>query len=160
MYFSGNVGLIAVRTASGLSERLSTPRPWLGAARGLVLCCCAAQFPYPYGKTNALSDETMLTGRQTDGTDRWTDQTGRQTDRRVFCIISNMKKYTSAVRSTKNVFDQNSALQAACDTSIARVTRCVCPREGYRSVAPLLMPGSTGLRRSALFCARKLYNSH
>ena len=31
-----------------------------------------------------------------------------------------MKKYTSAVRSTKQDFDHNSALQAACDTSIAR----------------------------------------
>ena len=73
-------------------------------------------------------------------------------------IFKYMKKYTSAVRSTKNDFDQNSALQAACDTSIARVTRCVYPREGYRSVTPLLMPGSRGLRRSTLFCARKLYN--
>ena len=37
-------------------------------------------------------------------------------------------------------------LQAACDTSIARVTGCrVYPREGYRSVNPLLMPGATGL---------------
>ena len=50
---------------------------------------------------------------------------------------------------------QNSALQAACDTSIARVTGCVYPREGYRTATPLLIPGSTGLRRSALFCARK-----
>ena len=41
-------------------------------------------------------------------------------------IIYKMKKYTSAVRSTKNnFFDQNSALQAACDNSIARVTECV-----------------------------------
>ena len=58
------------------------------------------------------------------------------------------------------IFDQNSVLQAACDTSIARVTECVdhvYPREGCRSVTPLLMPGSTTLlRRSALFCARKL----
>ena len=58
----------------------------------------------------------------------------------------------------KGNFDQNSALQAACDTSIARVTGCVYPREGYKSVTPLLMPGSTGLTRSALFCARRLFN--
>ena len=58
-----------------------------------------------------------------------------------------MKKYSRAVRSTKNVFDRNSALQAACDTSIACVTGCVCPRQGYRSVTPLLMPWSTGLGR-------------
>ena len=56
-----------------------------------------------------------------------------------------LKKNTSAVRSTKKEVDQNSALQAACDASIARVTGCVYPREGYRSVTPLLMPGSTGL---------------
>ena len=55
--------------------------------------------------------------------------------------IKKMQKYTSAVRSTKKVFDQNSILQAACDTSIARVTGCVYPREGYSSVTPLLMPG-------------------
>ena len=65
-------------------------------------------------------------------------------------IMKEMKKYTSAARSTKKVFDQNSALQAACGTSIARVTGCVLPREGYRSVTPLLMPRSTGLRRSTL----------
>ena len=51
----------------------------------------------------------------------------------------------------KGFFVQNSsALQAPCDTSIARVTGCVYiyRREGYRSVTPLLiMPGSTGLRR-------------
>ena len=57
-------------------------------------------------------------------------------------------------------FDQKSALQTACDTSMARVTGCVYPREGYRSVTPLLMPGSRGLTHSALFCARKLYNPH
>ena len=47
---------------------------------------------------------------------------------------------------------QTSALQFVCDTSIARVTGCcVCPREGYRSVTPLLMPGPTGLRRQPCF---------
>ena len=70
------------------------------------------------------------------------------------------KKCTSAVRSTKNHFDQNSALQAACDTSTARVTGGVYLREGCRSVTPPLLPGSRGLRRSALFCARQLYNPH
>ena len=65
------------------------------------------------------------------------------------------------MRSTKKDIYQNSASQAACDTSIARVTGCVHPREGYRSVASLLMPRSTGLRRSALFFARKLlYNPY
>ena len=34
-------------------------------------------------------------------------------------ILKKMKKYNLAVRSTKNDFDQNSALQAACDTAIA-----------------------------------------
>ena len=70
------------------------------------------------------------------------------------------EKYTSAATSTNKEFDQNSALQAACDTSIARVTGCVYPREGYRSVTLLLRSGSTGPRRSAFFCARKLYNPH
>ena len=43
-----------------------------------------------------------------------------------------MKKCASAVRSTQEkVFGKNSALQAACDTSIFRVTGCVYPREGY-----------------------------
>ena len=60
--------------------------------------------------------------------------------------IQKMKKYTSAARSTKNIFDQNSALQAACDTSIARGTGCAYPREGCRSVTPLIVPGSTGLK--------------
>ena len=61
----------------------------------------------------------------------------------------------------KKVFDQNSVLQAACDTSITRVTGCVYPpREGYRSVTPLLLPGWTGQRRSTLLCARKPYNPH
>ena len=41
------------------------------------------------------------------------------------------------MRSTKKDFDQNSALQAACDISIARA----CYGGGYRSVTPLLMPG-------------------
>ena len=42
------------------------------------------------------------------------------------CTILKNEKYTSAVRSTKKrFFDQNSALQAACDTSIACVTGCV-----------------------------------
>ena len=35
---------------------------------------------------------------------------------------------------------------------------CVCPREGFRSSAtPRQMPGSTGLRRFPLFCARTLH---
>ena len=63
-------------------------------------------------------------------------------------------------RPKNNFWYQNSALQAACDTSIARVTGCVYPREGYRSVTARLMPGSTGLRRWALFYERKLYNLH
>ena len=48
----------------------------------------------------------------------------------------------------KKDFDQTSALQDACDTSVARIAGCVYPREGHRSVTPLLIPGSTGLRRS------------
>ena len=47
-----------------------------------------------------------------------------------------------------------------CDTSIARVTGCVYPREAHSLVTPLLMPWSTGLRRSALFRTRKLYHPH
>ena len=70
--------------------------------------------------------------------------------------------FHSAVRSTKKHFYYlNSALQDACDNSIARVTGGVYPREGYRSVTPLLLPGSTTPpRRSVLFCAPKLYNPH
>ena len=75
----------------------------------------------------------------------------------VFNFFSRMEKYTSAARSTQKEFDQSPALKAACETSIARATGCVCPRKGYRSVTPQLMAGSSGLRRSALFCARKLY---
>ena len=51
-------------------------------------------------------------------------------------------------------------LRVISDTSIARVTGCAYPRKGYRSVISLLMPGSRGPRRSALFCARTLYNPH
>ena len=69
------------------------------------------------------------------------------------CIFSNIKKIHFSCEIDQKYFDQNSALQAARDTSIARVTGCVYPREGYRSVTPLLMPGSTGLRHSSLFCA-------
>ena len=36
------------------------------------------------------------------------------------------------MRSIQKDLDLNSALQAACDTSIASVTGCVYPREGYR----------------------------
>ena len=58
------------------------------------------------------------------------------------------------VRSTNKDLDRHSAVQAACDPSIARVTGCAYPREGCRSVTLLLMPGSTGLRRSALLLGR------
>ena len=34
-------------------------------------------------------------------------------------------------------FRRNSYLQAVCDTPIARITGCVCPREGYRSATLL-----------------------
>ena len=53
----------------------------------------------------------------------------------------------SSVRSAKNDFcDQNSALQAACDTLLrSQVLRGVSRREGYRSTTPLLMPGPTGI---------------
>ena len=61
---------------------------------------------------------------------------------------------------TDRNYNQNSSLHAACDTLIARVTKRVYPREGYRSVTPLLMPGLTGLKCQALFCARKLNNPH
>ena len=74
--------------------------------------------------------------------------------------IQKNEKCTSAVRWTENNFDLNSALQVACDASFARVTGCVYPRERYRSVTPLLMPGSTGLRRSTLSCAPKLCIPH
>ena len=69
-----------------------------------------------------------------------------------------MKKYTLAVcEIDQKGFYQNSALQAACDTSIARVKGCVYPREGYGSMTPLLMPESAGLNvQPSLFCARKL----
>ena len=44
------------------------------------------------------------------------------------------------MRSAKKDFDEISALQAACDSSIALVAECVYPREGYESVTPLLVP--------------------
>ena len=64
------------------------------------------------------------------------------------------------MRSTQNHFLVKTQLssQAARDTSIARVTGCVYTL--VKDNTPLLMPGSTGLTRSALFCARKLYNPH
>ena len=46
----------------------------------------------------------------------------------------NKKIHFSCEIDQKGVFDQNSALQGACDTSIARVTGCVYPRGGYSSV--------------------------
>ena len=46
----------------------------------------------------------------------------------------------------KKFVDQNSALQAACDTPVALFMACVYPREGCRPVTPVLMPGSTGLK--------------
>ena len=42
----------------------------------------------------------------------------------------------------------------------SRVLRAVYPRERYRSVTPLLVPGYTGQKRPALFCARKLNDPH
>ena len=48
-----------------------------------------------------------------------------------------------------------------CDTSIARVTGCVYPREWYRQVGD--PPADARVNRtktSTLFCARKLYNLH
>ena len=60
----------------------------------------------------------------------------------AFGTIYKNEKYTSSASSCeidqKYFFDQHSALQAACDTSIARVTGCVYPREGYRSVTSVL----------------------
>ena len=44
--------------------------------------------------------------------------------------------------------NQNSASQAACDTSIASVAGGVYPREGYGSLTLLLMPRSSGLETS------------
>ena len=76
----------------------------------------------------------------------------------IYMHLKNEQIHFSCKIDHEGFFYQNSALQAACDTSIARVTGCVYPREGYRSVTPLLMPGPKGLRRSTLFCARKLYN--
>ena len=61
-----------------------------------------------------------------------------------------MKKYTpSAVRSTKKVFDQNSALEAACDTSIARVTGCGYPRSWRMQVGHL--PANARVKRTKTF---------
>ena len=72
-----------------------------------------------------------------------------------------MKKYTSVVRSTKKglmITTQICKLRVILRSRVSR--RGVYPREGYRSVTLMPMPGSTGLTRSALFCARKLYNPH
>ena len=50
----------------------------------------------------------------------------------------------------KLFLDQNSALQAACDaTSIARVTGCLYPREGYRSVTH--SPANARVNRTKTF---------
>ena len=43
----------------------------------------------------------------------------------IYIVFKNTKKYTSAVRSANKDFGPKSSLQAACDTSIARVTECV-----------------------------------
>ena len=48
------------------------------------------------------------------------------------CNNQNEKIHISCEIDPKGFFYQNSALQAACDPSIASVTGCVCPREGYR----------------------------
>ena len=78
-----------------------------------------------------------------------------------YIYLTNKKSIIKLWYRPKVFFYQNSALQAACDTLIACITGYVYPREGYRSVTPLLiMPGSTGLRRWTLFIARKLYNPH
>ena len=55
-----------------------------------------------------------------------------------------IKNYTSAVEI--EILIENSSLQDACDTSMAGVTGCVKPREGYRSVSPLRISVSTGLK--------------
>ena len=63
---------------------------------------------------------------------RWLVQApGFLRDEQVFSnIFIKMKNYTSAVRSITRspyiFFYQNSDLQAACDSSIALVTGCVC----------------------------------
>ena len=57
------------------------------------------------------------------------------------------------MRSTKKDFDQNPifARCVRCDTSTARCYGGVyTSRKGYRSVTPLLMPGSTGLETFSL----------
>ena len=55
----------------------------------------------------------------------------------------------SSLRSTEQGFDQNLALQAACATSIARVTGCLYPREGYRSVTH--SPANARVNRTKTF---------
>ena len=65
-----------------------------------------------------------------------------------------MKRHTSRLRSDERDFDQNPALHAECDTSIGCIAGAY-PREGCRSVTPLLMPWSTAPKTSALFYARK-----
>ena len=58
-------------------------------------------------------------------------------------------------------YRRNSYLEASGDAPIARVTGCVNPREGSRSVTSLLIPGSAGLTRTAYStvpasCAREI----
>ena len=78
----------------------------------------------------------------------------------LMLYLKKNEKFTPAVRSTKNDFLVKTQLCKLRMILRSRVLRGVSPREGYRSVTPLLMPRSTGLRLSALSCARKLYNPH
>ena len=74
--------------------------------------------------------------------------------------LEKMKKFTSVVRSTQKVFDQNSALQAACDTS-DRACFGVCIPSWRMQVGD--SPANARVNRtktSTLFCVRKLYNPH
>ena len=112
----------------------------------------------PAARVSPLDWPRRGAGRSLGQWDWGSENAGMKAIRLLYYILN--EKFPSTVRSTQKEFDQNSAPQAACDTSIARVMGCVYPREGYRSVTLLVMSGSTGLRRPALFCARKLYNPH
>ena len=73
-------------------------------------------------------------------------------NKKVASATHHVCTYSSSVRSTisSKLVPGTWYFQAACDASIARGTGCVYPREEYRSVIPLLIPGSTGLTLSAL----------
>ena len=74
-----------------------------------------------------------------------------------YCSKENEKMHVSCELDQKSFFIKTQ-LRKLRVVLRSRVSRGVYPGEGYKSVTPLLVPASTGLTCSALFCARKRYN--